>query len=167
MNFEEIRDAIYGTLLEIDGIGKVFRHRRYTNDIEGLISLYVVPLPENPEKSVPCVVWIDRVSAPENAISDEAETTVVVERTETWRIELYHGLYDDENEDQASVTRFQRLADKIQSAFRFNDDLGIPQIVRGSGPLTMDLADRYTQDLSGFTCHMAIFSLRVQQLLTT
>lgn len=140
MNYETIRKTIYDLLVDVEGIGKVFQHERYSADWTAFLDRYKTPHPSDETSYVVNVAFISRRGTEETAFGpygsrDEREMITAVGVNETWVITLIYGYSDDEDTDASSEHTFQLLVDKVKEKFRTIDALGIPDVVQKSEPL--------------------------------
>lgn len=162
MNYALIRDTIYTNVVAVSGIGKVFRHIRYSSEWDKFLSLFTTVNPADATKKLINVTTITRINAPESRDTgtgsvDEADDLVAIERRETWEIRIWYGFDDDDDYTKASETGFHVLLDNMQQRFRFLDQLGIPATIERSYPLS--LQDAGLRMFSDVLCHAAVFHL--------
>jgi len=164
MRFEETRDALVAVLKSVDGMGVVFSHLKLVTDLEAFLRMYTVPSPYVPEKKLPLVAWLTRTSMDERPEFDEAGIpAAAVYATDTWTITLLHGFYDDDDEEAASDTHFQRLLDRIADRMRYWTDADVLDLPGGAihvHPVSVASAGLFSTEAGGFLCHKAEILIR-------
>ncbi len=155
MAYAAVRDEISTQLLAVSGIGVVFKSPKNPNDWAAFFSLYKTA-------SLINVTWFTLASAPETVpeqgIQNEKGQEAVLERNETWIINLFYGYDDDDT--TPSEFGFQTLVEAIQDKFRFLFDLN--GTADKSFPL--ELVSKTEEPFGDLLVHRAEFSLLVQHI---
>lgn len=168
MNYAAIRDAIHAQLLQVPGIGVVFKHQRYSSDWPTFLERYKVPNALDQTEYLVNVAWISRMSTRDTSASPggraEDNTLVAVHVEDIWTITLIYGFHDDEESTQASESAFMALVDKVKEQFRWLDRLGIPTAVEYAEPVEAVSLGLYM--IGDTLCHKADMQIRVVQFTT-
>jgi hypothetical protein len=118
--YEKTVKGIFDVLGTVEGIGQVFDHERYVTDWEQFFSLYVT------DQQTFCLAWFGMTSTVERSTgigeADASDQLNWIEKTERWRLQIFHGMKDDENEP--SDRNFELLMERTEEALRFNQNLG-------------------------------------------
>jgi len=167
MNYATIRDKIYGDLLAVSGIGKVFKQPRFSADWATFLSMFTTTNPHDASKKVVNVAWITRRAFTEadagKGSRDEAEAITAVQRDETWEVTVIYGFDDDET--NPSEADFQPLVDAVAAKFRMMDQAGLPATVEESWPMQLEAAGLFL--FGEVLCHKAVLTIRIQQRITS
>lgn len=160
MNYATIRDRIYTLLTGVTNIGTVHKTQQYAADWSKYFAKFKIVDPANAAQHIIGTCWISRLSNQEtDLVRSERRQLLKVDRVETWQIVLVRVFNDDGV--TPSETAFQELLDAIQTKFRFENFLGIPNTVAKSYPVQVN-----NSGLAMFgdvLCHRADMTLKVQQ----
>lgn len=152
MSYDVVRDRIYSLLLSVPDIGNVYSSPRYASDWRTYLERFRTRIND---RDVIRLCWFTRSQVMETAIKSEADHVVHVERSETWSITVIHGFEDV----PPSEYGFQEVLDGIQDVFRYEDQLGIPEVVQGHSPVNVVSAGMSM--FGDVLCHKAELSLKI------